>query len=247
MPRRVDWNRREFIQALAGGSGLLLIQAGALAADGPGGDYDWESHRWGFAIDTTRCIGCNACMRACRAENDVPVGYHRNWVERYQITHAGEVLIDVATDDAHLFVEDAADVARSFFLPKICNHCEESVCVQVCPVGASFFTKDGVALIDEKQCVGCGYCVQACPYGTRFLNPETHVANKCTMCYHRITKGMVPACVEACPREARVFGDLRDPASRISKLLSERVPVTLKPELGTKPKCYYFGLDPEAV
>ncbi|RMF64323.1 MAG: 4Fe-4S dicluster domain-containing protein, partial [Calditrichaeota bacterium] len=133
------------------------------------------------------------------------------------------------------------------FVPKLCNHCEKSVCTQVCPVGATYGTKDGVVLVDRKHCIGCGYCIQACPYGTRFLNPKTHTADKCTLCYHRITKGMNPACVHVCPTGTRIFGDLNDPNSHISNVLRQRRYRVLRPEMGTHPKCFYIGLDKEVV
>jgi Fe-S-cluster-containing dehydrogenase component len=114
-------------------------------------------------------------------------------------------------------------------------------------VGATFRTEDGVVLVDEKHCVGCGYCVQACPYGTRFIDPRTHTANKCTLCYHRITKGLRPACVESCPTGARIFGDLRDPKDHIHTILRQRHYRLLRPELGTHPRCYYIGLDLEVI
>ena len=97
--------------------------------------------------------------------------------------------------------------------PKLCNLCEHPPCVQVCPVGATFDAPDGAVLIDPKYCIGCGFCIQACPYGSRFLNPVTKTAEKCTLCYHRITRGLKPACVEICPAQARIFGDLKNLAA----------------------------------
>ncbi|MBM3267518.1 MAG: 4Fe-4S dicluster domain-containing protein [Candidatus Sericytochromatia bacterium] len=258
-----DWSRRDFVSLLAAGSGLILIELGALSAtqlealaesgvdtseakpEGGAPGYNWEQHYWGYVVDVTKCIGCCACMRACRAENDVPSDYARTWVERYQVMPDGHVIIDTAKGDDHIFDEGNPEAVAGFFVPKLCNHCEATPCTQVCPVGAAYYTKDGVSLVDPKRCMGCGYCVQACPYGSRFMNPMTHVADKCTLCYHRITKGDVPACVASCPREARIFGDLRDPESKISKLLASRGHQVLKPGAGTKPKCYYIGLDRE--
>jgi len=104
-------------------------------------------------------------------------------------------------------------------------------------------TKDGVVLVDYKYCIGCRYCIQACPYGARYLHPKERVADKCTWCYHRITKGLHPACVEVCPVGARVFGDLRDPRSPVRKLLREERVYVLKPDLGTRPKVFYIGID----
>ena len=210
-------------------------------------DYDWTRHYWGFAVDTTLCIGCCACMRACRSENDVPRGNYRTWVERYRTDPDDEVSVDVATDGEHVFGEASGAVVKAFFVPKLCNHCEKPVCNQVCPVGAAYRTEDGVVLVDQKHCIGCGYCVQACPYGSRFINPRTHLADKCTFCYHRITRGRPPACVLACPKEARLFGDLKDPYSSLSIILRQRRYRVLRPEMGTHPKCYYLGLDREVV
>ncbi|MBI5508565.1 MAG: 4Fe-4S dicluster domain-containing protein [Deltaproteobacteria bacterium] len=247
-----SFNRREFIELVGAGSGLLLVACGPVPPP-PGAqakdDYDWTKHYWAYAVDTAKCIGCCACMRACRAENDVPEQYFRTWVERYRIMAGGEVHVDVAAKDDHVFEKPAegGDVVKAFFVPKLCNHCEKSVCNQVCPVGAAYNTKDGVVLVDRKHCIGCGYCVQACPYGSRYIHPQLHVADKCTLCYHRITKGMLPACVHACPTGARIFGDLKDPKGELSTILNQRRFRLLKPEMGTHPKCYYLGLDREVV
>ena len=243
-------SRRDFLRWLAGGSGLLLLSCGAPAPHGKKlAPYDESAHYWGYAVDTTRCIGCCACMRACRAENDVPAPVVRTWIERYRVDHEGHVDVDAAGGEDPRFAPLEGNVVKAFFVPKLCNHCEKSVCNQVCPVGAAYTTSDGVVLVDQQHCIGCGYCVQACPYGSRFINPETHVADKCTLCYHRITGdgGLQPACVEACPMGARLFGDLRDERGELSTLLRQRRFRLLKPEMGTHPKCYYIGLDREVV
>lgn len=283
-----DLSRRDLLVKMGLGAGLLLFPLGRLSAseaaeqgveEAKSPSYDPSKHYWGYAIDTNRCIGCLACMRACRAENDVPEGYVRTWIERYTIDTNGRVMVDVAKDENvgftplaggeagaaapapvasagavhaapqghHGTAQGPAEISKAYFVPKMCNHCEKSVCNQVCPVGAAYRTKDGVVLIDDKRCVGCGYCVQACPYGSRFINPGPHIADKCTLCYHRITKGMLPACVQACPTGTRIFGDLNDPKSRISTILRQRRYRVLKPELGTHPKCYYIGLNGEVV
>ena len=135
------------------------------------------------------------------------------------------------------------ETLRTFFVPKLCNHCENPPCVQVCPVGATFRTKDGVVLVDADYCIGCRYCIQACPYGARFLHPETRTAEKCTFCYHRVVKGLQPACVEACPTDARIFGDAEkrsSPLRRFKRFIKVR---TLKPHLNTECKVYYASLD----
>ncbi len=243
-------SRRDLIKLLTAGSGLLLFPVGqVVAADKKNKNvkYDWRNYYWGFAVDTTKCIGCCSCMRACRAENNVPEGYYRTWVERYRVKPDGEVQVDVAINDRNSFSEIKGDTSKAFFVPKLCNHCKKSVCNQFCPVGASFTTNDGVVLVDPKHCIGCGYCVQACPYGSRFINPKTHLADKCTLCYHRITKGLHPACAQACPTNARIFGNLKDPKSHISVILRQRRFRVLRPEMGTHPKCYYLGLDQEVI
>ena len=248
MTEKKRWRRREVVGMLAAVPGLFFLGCSPnRRGDGSTKGYDWNKHYWGYAVDTTKCIGCNACVRACRAENDVPEGSFRTWVERYRIKHDDEVDVDVAAAKDFVFAPVDGEVNKAFFVPKICNHCEKSVCSQVCPVGASYTTRDGVVLVDKDRCVGCGYCVQACPYGTRFIDPVSHIADKCTLCYHRITRGMEPACVAACPRDARIFGDLKDPKSRINTILHQRRYTVLHPDLGTHPKCYYLGLDREVV
>jgi Fe-S-cluster-containing dehydrogenase component len=111
--------------------------------------------------------------------------------------------------------------------------------------GATFQTSDGVVLVDEKRCIGCRYCIQACPYGARYLNPHTHTADKCTFCYHRITKGLLPACVEVCPTEARIFGDLKAKADRLVQFHRSNAVTVMKADLNTKPKVLYANADGE--
>src|SRR3990170_2937299 len=115
--------------------------------------------------------------------------------------------------------EEERDILRSFFVPKLCNHCDRPPCVQVCPVGATFKSRDGVVLVDADYCIGCRYCIQACPYGARYLEPETKVADKCTFCYHRVRKGLLPVCVEVCPTQARIFGEIKKMASPLRRLM----------------------------
>ena len=246
-------SRRNAIKVLATVPTLILFRCNppetGEPAPGAADGYKWEDYFWGYAIDTSKCIGCNACMRACRAENNVPEGVFRTWVERYRVDSKGEVHVDTATDGDFVFKEPESEleVEKAFFVPKICNHCTKSVCNQVCPVGASYKTEDGVVLVDESRCIGCGYCVQACPYGTRFINPTNHLSDKCTLCYHRITRGELTACVQACPTGTRLFGNLKDPNSEISTILKQRKYRLLRPEMGTHPKCYYLELDAEVV
>ncbi len=255
-------DRREFIKKGCIGLGSAFLFLGilplglpqALAAAGSAGavhdgekGYDWEEHVYAYLIDSRKCIGCGMCVRACRLENNVPVDFYRTWVERYEISERGEVHVDSPNGGEKGFssIQPGFNVTKAFFVPKMCNHCANTPCTQVCPVGASYSTKEGVVLVDPKQCIGCGYCVQACPYGSRFINPQTKSAEKCTWCYHRITKGLPPACVQACPTGARKFGDLKKEDDEVRKILATDWIDVLQPEKLTKPRCYYLGLDME--
>lgn len=241
--------------AIVGGSALTLLRNLARASADPeaGLDEDGSQKRnWAFVVDTTKCIGCGACVLACKLENGVPLDPHvnRTWVERYIITDDGEVLVDSPCGGRDGFgaeyenaIRQDLEVRKSFFVPKLCNQCDQPPCVRVCPVGATYTTDDGVTLIDRKHCIGCRYCIQACPYGARFFLHELGIVDKCTWCYHRITSGLSPACVEACPVGARVFGDRNDPQSSVRKLIDNERIYVLKPTLGTKPKVYYIGLE----
>ncbi|MBT4863884.1 MAG: 4Fe-4S dicluster domain-containing protein [Planctomycetaceae bacterium] len=201
---------------------------------------------FGFLVDSDKCIGAGKCMTACRTENDVPEGSHRTWVERYVHFKDGTLQVDTVPETGFagsgLPIIDPELVDRSFFVPKLCNQCEDAPCNQVCPVHASFTSPQGVELVDPDRCIGCGYCVQACPYGARFINPETNNADKCTWCYHRVMRNEKPACVEACPVDARVFGRLDDPNSEISKRIAKIPTDVLKEHLGTHPKTRYAGI-----
>lgn len=216
--------------------------------------------RWGFLVDTHKCVGCGMCVKACKIENDIPLEANvtRTWVERYVMTKDGAVLkdspkgalngfTDKRIDQEQSGMKEVADeeIAQAFFVPKLCNHCELPACVQVCPVGATYSTAEGVVLVDRKWCIGCGYCIMGCPYGVRFFHPVTHTADKCTFCYHRISKGGDTACAQACPFGARRIGNLRDPNDPVAKIvLTQRVGV-LSEEYGTQPQVYYIGLNKE--
>lgn len=246
--------RREFIENCGVKlPGWILVLAGcnvapALAEDGA---YNPEQHSYAMGIDIHKCIGCGRCAAACKAENKVPTEpeYFRTWVERYVIPVNGETQVESPNGGINGFPElaDDTEALRTFFVPKLCNHCSQAPCVQVCPVGATFASRDGVVLVDESYCVGCRYCIQACPYGARYLHPEKKVADKCTFCYHRITKGLVPACVEVCPTQARVFGEMDESSSPLRRFLRFNDISTLKPWLNTNPRVFYGGSDGEVI
>ena len=212
--------------------------------------YDPKSHYYGMGVEIDKCIGCNRCVEACKAENDVlqEPFFFRTWIERYVIKKDGDVVVEsisVKSKASKEASQEDADVLRTFFVPKLCNHCVHPPCVQVCPVGATFATEDGVVLIDSERCIGCRYCIQACPYGARYLDPRTKTADKCSFCYHRVRQGLLPACVEVCPTQARIFGDLKSKASRLVRFARMNKIHVLKPQLNTEPKVYYAQLDGE--
>jgi Fe-S-cluster-containing dehydrogenase component len=219
---------------------------------------------WAFGVDTTRCIGCGRCVEACKLENGVPFNpeCNRTWVERHAVAADGTEYVDSPHGGIDGFPAlptapgaATAEIQRSFFMPRLCMQCENPPCVGVCPVGATYRTPEGVVLVDQDRCVGCGYCVVACPYGARYLIPagatspmgSAGVADKCTWCYHRISDGRQPACVEICPVDARVFGDLADPDSPIQEIVRQADVSLLRPELGTAPRVYYVGLESEVA
>jgi tetrathionate reductase subunit B len=215
---------------------------------------------WAFLIDTHKCVGCGFCVKACKVENDIPLEANvtRTWVERYVYTKDDRRYIDSPKGALHGYTDaridqasagmvtiDPDNVGKAFFVPKLCNHCITPPCTQVCPVGATYKADDGVVLVDGTWCIGCGYCIMACPYGARFFNPITHVADKCSFCYHRIHKGLETACVNACPFEARKMCNIRDVNDPVTKIiLNDRVGI-LKDEFGTKPQAFYIGLATE--
>jgi tetrathionate reductase subunit B len=180
--------------------------------------------RWGMLVDQRRCIGCHSCTIACKSENNVPLGYWRSWVKGIQ--------------------KGAYPDAGTFFLRRLCNHCDVPPCTQVCPVQATVRRdEDGIVTMYYGKCIGCGMCIAACPYDARFFNPFRQTADKCDFCSARTDRGLKPACVEACVSGALVFGNLDDPRSEIRQRLDSLGATVLKAELGTKPKVFYIAAD----
>jgi len=214
--------------------------------------------RWGMVIDLQRCIGCYACMVACKQEHFLPPGVF--W---------GRVLISES---------GKTPTITKLMYPVLCNHCEEAICEKVCPTGATSKRDNGIVTIDPDTCVGCRYCVMACPYqqrtyfgddekeyfpnqglteleiiGKRLYPHQEGTVVKCTFCVERIDTGMeqglqpgvdraaTPACVITCPAKARYFGDLDDPTSEVSILIKEKRASQLHPEFGTEPSVYYIS------
>lgn len=210
--------RREVLKvgtlgALAGCTSVGKAMAGGGSAN--------KKKCYGMVIDLRRCIGCHACTVACKSEFNVPLGVWRSWL---RIKEDGEY--------PH---------TRRTFIPKLCNNCRNSPCIKVCPTGAAHYDQDDVSSIDQKKCIGCKLCIGACPFKQRFINPDKNTADKCTLCMHRVRKGLVPSCVNTCMGNARIFGDFNDPDSEVSQLIRDNKVEVLKPELGTKPQVYYIG------
>ena len=250
----MDESRRQFL--LGSGRFLVLTGAASLAWDAivegqpeKAPNYTMTDHWWAMVIDIEKCIGCGQCVRACKAENGVLLddGHFRTWVERYVVNPEDpeHPIVDSPNGGYDGFPEipGMPENIKTFFVPKMCNHCVDSPCVQVCPVGATFASPDGVVLVDKDRCLGCRYCVLACPYGCRYIDPRTNTVDKCTLCYHRITKGLTTACVEVCPTGARMLGDLKNPKDPMHEFLRTHKVQVLKPQLATGSKTYYNGLD----
>lgn len=172
--------------------------------------------------DITRCINCKACVVACRAEWDTPLGYSRDWVKEVELLSA-----------------DGAP--RVMLFPGRCQHCDDAPCVEACPSGAAYKRDDGIVLVDDELCSGCELCVPACPYEARWLNPVTRTIGKCTFCQPRIDQGLSPACVQTCVGGALKFGDANDPASEVAQMLRARQWVRLvTDEVNVGPNHFYY-------
>ena len=179
--------------------------------------------KYGFIIDNRKCIGCHACTTACKSEHEVPVGVNRTWVKQVE---KGEF----------------PDTRRLFSVMR-CNHCTDAPCVSICPTESLFVRSDGIVDFDKERCIGCKSCMQACPYDALYIDPDTHTAAKCNYCAHRIDIGLEPACVNVCPEEAIISGDMEDSSSKISKILARQAVKTRKPEKGTQPNLFYIDAD----
>ncbi len=211
-----------------------------------------DKRHWVMVIDLRKCVGCDACTIACKAENVTPPGVVYTLVMKEEVGKYPNV--------------------RKRFLPRPCMQCQKPPCVQVCPVQATYKRPDGIVVIDYEDCIGCKYCLNACPYGARYFDAgdyytyntpkieayekratyeygerwprkkrESPIGNarKCHFCLHRLEKGLLPACIVACMGRARHFGDINDSKSLVSELVPKYKAGRLKEELGTEPSVYY--------
>tara|TARA_B100000965_G_scaffold367321_1_gene353217 strand:+ start:209 stop:949 length:741 start_codon:yes stop_codon:yes gene_type:complete len=203
-----------------------------------------EDKKLGLLIDLDICVGCHACVVSCKEWNSSGDTKQLSDVNAHQKEPVGTFLNHV-----HSFEKENKENNESepFYFPKSCLHCEDAPCVTVCPTGASYKRpEDGIVLVNEEDCMGCGLCAWACPYGARELDLLSGVMKKCTLCVDRIDdhdlpeEDRVPACVKSCPTGARSFGDFNDPNSKVSKIAKERKGVDLMPEMKTKPVNKYL-------
>lgn len=175
--------------------------------------------RHAMAVDTRRCVGCSACVLACKLENGLDAGSYRCWVR-------------IETTGVFPNLSQRIQSER-------CNHCGDAPCVRVCPTGASHYGPGGIILVTPELCTGCKACMAACPYDARHVHRDGHV-DKCNFCLHRVDQGRSPACVDNCPTKALVFGDSSDPDSEISRLLRSRHHDVQRPEAGTEPNVHFL-------
>ncbi len=221
--------------------------------------------RWGMVIDLDRCTGCQACVVACKAENNVPFSTPVQEEKRRAISWMSVLSI----------IEGEYPDIKERFLPRPCMQCQNPPCVKVCPVGATYLNNEGIVAQVYKRCIGCRYCTNNCPYTLKYfnyygprwpremkkyLNPDVSrrqvgVVEKCTFCHQRLQKAKekaraekrqlkegdyVPACVQTCPTKALIFGNLENPKSPVSRLSKSSRAFRLLEELGTEPKVFYL-------
>ena len=196
-------------------------------------------------IDLDTCVGCQACVTACKGWNDQDAGQVGGLSDQdaYGANPSGTFLNRV-----HSYQVDVPDAPPQIVnFPRSCLHCEDAPCVTVCPTGASYKRQeDGIVLVNEDACIGCGLCAWACPYGAREMDADQGVMKKCTLCVDRIYNEALPeedrepACVRTCPTNARHFGDFADPESNVSRLVAGREGYALMPDMGTRPTNRYL-------
>ncbi len=213
--------------------------------------------KFGYALNLSICIGCRKCAEACHEENNHDRATNNSYIRVFEMDQ-GSIDFEKGTAD----YDHPVPAEGKYYLPVQCQQCDNPPCVKVCPVEATWKEKDGVVVVDYNWCIGCRYCEAACPYHARRFNwkkPEipadqvnpvqAYLSNrirpqgtmeKCTFCLHRTRKGKMPACLEACPTGARVFGNLLDPESEIRWVLENKRVFVLKEDLGTVPSFFYF-------
>jgi molybdopterin-containing oxidoreductase family iron-sulfur binding subunit len=213
---------------------------------------------FGYALNISKCKGYRDCVHACVRENNQG---RQSEVQYIRVLEMNVGSMNLEESD-HYYDPQEVPVEGKYYLPVQCMQCDDPPCVKACPVKATWMEPDGIVVIDYDWCIGCRYCMTACPYWARHfnwtepqipadeLNPNTHylgnrprprgVVEKCHFCIQRTRKGLQPACMEACPTGARIFGNLLDPNSEIRYVLENKTVFRLKEDLGTEPKFWYF-------
>ena len=246
-------SRRNLLKA-TGVAALGLLPIGTILVRAAGKQHAkaLQAKSWAMVINAKLCPpGCRACRDACSKAHNLPnmpdPKHDIKWIWQEPYTAAFNY-------EAHSF-PDEANAKRPY--PVLCNHCENPSCVRVCPTQATFQRADGIVMMDYHRCIGCRFCMAACPYGARsfnFKDPRPHipeinpayptrtygVVEKCNFCDERLSVGNLPACVEACPAKALVFGDLADPSSPVRQALASKMTLQRKTKLGTRPKVFYI-------
>ncbi len=214
---------------------------------------------FGYAINISRCKGYRDCVTGCVRENNLGRDSQVQYIRVLQMNQGDSNL----ENSDHYYDPAEVPVEGKYYLPVQCMQCDDPPCVKACPVEATWMEPDGIVVVDYDWCIGCRYCMTACPYWARHfnwtdpeipaeeMNPDTHylgnrprsrgVVEKCHFCIQRTRKGRQPACMEACPTGARIFGNLLDPDSEIRYVLANKQVFRLKEDLGTEPKFWYFS------
>ena len=213
--------------------------------------------QFAYALNLSICTGNRRCVEACHLENNHDRSTNNSYIRVLEMKKGSLNLSNGNPDYTH-----PVPAEDSFYLPVQCQQCDNPPCVRVCPVEATWKEADGIVVVDYDWCIGCRYCEAACPYHARRFNwraptvppdeinpDQSYLSNrirpvgvmeKCHGCLHRTRKGLLPACVEACPTGARVFGNVLDPNSEIRRVLDTKRVFVLKEELGTLPRFFYF-------
>ena len=213
---------------------------------------------FGYALNISKCQGYRDCVSACVRENNLDRGSQMEYIRVLEMEEGSRNL----EHSEHYYDPDTVPVEGKYYLPVQCMQCDNAPCVKACPVEATWMEPDGIVVVDYDWCIGCRYCMTACPYQARHfnwrepqipsedINPNTNylgnrprpkgVVEKCHFCTQRTREGRQPACQEACPTGARIFGNLLDPSSEIRYVLENKKVFRLKEELGTEPKFWYF-------